>query len=842
MTAVETTPRTGTEGVAETQARLSQDLRRLVRVATFIAILTSPSVFYWFHTHEGMSVARSLVLTFFCCVAFRGIVDVLMRRAIPWPSLFGSTDKRLREEDVVNRRRAWTWSSFIRLIRRYVVLFLFVVTVVWFFRWVLGRDGTWLGLVQSFWDRVSGMGDPAMLQQLLVLPILFLANFLIFMGPLLLMGISQIKGFEPGDSEWGVKLEDVRGQAEAKEEIRRVVTLWQSGEFFERSGGKRERGLLFYGAPGTGKTMLAKAIATSFNSPFVSIPGSGFAQTFIGIDAVIVRFLARKSKKLATKWGGTCIVFIDEIDAVGMRRASLGGGGGGGTMTPPDGLMQPGFYGPYGALNPSGDLICETRAWREWLFHQRAPEPRMPYPGWYQRFANIVNQGIFPGLGGQGGGLALNQLLVTMDGIDNPPFMKRLVRGKINTFLDAVYIIPLRVGKISLRFPKARPSGAQIYFIGATNVPLGNLDPALTRPGRMGRHVHFRTPTKDDRKDIFDLYLEKVAHEPDLDTPERRDEIARITNGYSPAMIEQICSMALTNAHHEGKQQFGWEHLVDAMTVIESGSAVNVTYIEEDARSVAVHEAGHAAAAHVYRPDLESSRLSIKMRGGSLGHHQSFEKEERFGYFQSVYEGDLVHAVGAMAAETVFFGQNSDGVGGDLQSTTWKAAIMVGAAGMAPQPIDLRGKRFADETEDETRRRVVKRLEDIGLRLMNRLSGPGDPVAGVMTDPRKRAYAGQFIGQAFVTAYNLIRINKDKVEAVADAVMEQKEIYGDDLVRLLDAQNFVKPEIDWTDPVSWPPLAWYEEDQHKARPDRSSAPMNGPMMSPNPNGPTNGGF
>ena len=104
---------------------------------------------------------------------------------------------------------------------------------------------------------------------------LFLANFLIFMGPMMLMGISQIRGYEPGDAEWGVKLDDVRGQAEAKEEVRRVVTLWQSGEAFERAGGKRERGLLFLGAPGTGKTMLAKAIATGFNSPFVSIPGSG---------------------------------------------------------------------------------------------------------------------------------------------------------------------------------------------------------------------------------------------------------------------------------------------------------------------------------------------------------------------------------------------------------------------------------------------------------------------------------------------------------------------------------------------------------------------------------------
>jgi ATP-dependent Zn protease len=329
----------------------------------------------------------------------------------------------------------------------------------------------------------------------------------------------------------------------------------------------------------------------------------------------------------------------------------------------------------------------------------------------------------------------------------------------------------------------------------------------------MGRHVNFRTPTKDDRKDIFDLYLDKVAHDPELDTPARRDEIARITNGYSPAMIDQICSMALTNAHHEGKASFGWGHLVDAMVVIESGSAINVQYTEADARAVAIHEAGHAAAAHVYRPDLESSRLSIKMRGGSLGHHQFFEKEERFGQFQSTVFGDLIHTIGAMAAEFAFYGENSVGVGGDLASVTWRAAMMVGAAGMSPLPIDLQGKTFADETEDQTRERIQKRFDDIGSRLLNRTAtqATGDPTGAVLSDPRKRAFAAQFIGQAFVTAYNLILANKDKVENVANAVIERKEIYGDDLMRLLDAQHFVKPEIDWTAEETWPNLMNFSE-------------------------------
>jgi cell division protease FtsH len=340
-------------------------------------------------------------------------------------------------------------------------------------------------------------------------------------------------------------------------------------------------------------------------------------------------------------------------------------------------------------------------------------------------------------------------------------------------------------------------------------VPFERLDPALTRPGRMGRHVWFRTPTKEDRKDIFDLYLDRVSHDPDLDTPERRDEIARITNGYSPAMIEQITSMALTNAHHEGKAQFTWEHLVDAMTAVESGTAIGIRYVEHETRAVAIHEAGHAAAAHVYRPNLESSRLSIRMRGRSLGHHMAFEKEERFSEWRSEEVGDLIHTLGAMAAEMAFYGENSDGVGGDLQSVTWRAAMMVGASGMSPPRLDLGGAKVKGETEDETRERIMKRFEDIGNRLMNRTQGggfAGNPIASVLGDRYKRQFAAQFIGQAFVTAQNFIAANKDAVERIAETVIDKQEIYGDDLVRLLDAQNLTRPEIDWTKEESWPPM------------------------------------
>jgi cell division protease FtsH len=325
----------------------------------------------------------------------------------------------------------------------------------------------------------------------------------------------------------------------------------------------------------------------------------------------------------------------------------------------------------------------------------------------------------------------------------------------------------------------------------------------------MGRHVWFRTPTIEDRKDIFNLYLEKVDHEPDLDTDRRRDELARITNGYAPAMIEQVCSLALTYAHADGRQVFRWVDILEAMTTVESGTAVQIEYPPEETRSVAIHEAGHAITSHLYMKDTLSTRLSVRMRGGSLGHHQALETQERFIHRESWHFANLVWGLGAMAAEHVFYGEHASGVGGDVESVTRQAAIMVGLCGMGPNPIELNGRIGSPDEEREQRDAVLARYEDVGTQIL-RLAGGGaydqDPLAGTLRDKDKRRMIATLLGQAYVTAYMTVATNKDKVERIAEELVKRKEMYGDEVVELLDSVGLVRPQINLLETQSWPPV------------------------------------
>ena len=136
------------------------------------------------------------------------------------------------------------------------------------------------------------------------------------------MGFGRSQARSAAQDEITVRFEDVAGIGEAKEELQEVVTFLKQPETFIKLGARIPRGVLLIGPPGTGKTLLAKAIAGEAGVPFFSIAASEFVELFVGVGASRVRDLFRKAKEKAP-----CIVFIDEIDAVGRQRgAGIGGG------------------------------------------------------------------------------------------------------------------------------------------------------------------------------------------------------------------------------------------------------------------------------------------------------------------------------------------------------------------------------------------------------------------------------------------------------------------------------------------------------------------------------------
>lgn len=141
-------------------------------------------------------------------------------------------------------------------------------------------------------------------------------------GPGQAMAFGKSKALFQMEAKTGIVFDDVAGVDEAKEEFQEVVIFLKQPECFTAVGAKIPKGVLLIGPPGTGKTLLAKAIAGEANVPFFSISGSEFVEMFVGVGASRVRDLFKKAKENAP-----CIVFIDEIDAVGRQRGTGIGGG-----------------------------------------------------------------------------------------------------------------------------------------------------------------------------------------------------------------------------------------------------------------------------------------------------------------------------------------------------------------------------------------------------------------------------------------------------------------------------------------------------------------------------------
>ncbi len=200
----------------------------------------------------------------------------------------------------------------------------------------LGEDANLMTVINNSSAIIRSIDppEPSLLLSIVLafLPYIIMIGFLVFMlnrmnkggsggGPQIFnMGKSRAK--ENGENISNITFADVAGIDEAKQELKEVVDFLKEPEKFRKIGAKIPKGVLLLGEPGTGKTLLAKAVAGEAKVPFFSMSGSEFVEMFVGVGASRVRDLFNKARKNAP-----CIVFIDEIDAVGRKRGTGQGGG-----------------------------------------------------------------------------------------------------------------------------------------------------------------------------------------------------------------------------------------------------------------------------------------------------------------------------------------------------------------------------------------------------------------------------------------------------------------------------------------------------------------------------------
>jgi len=362
---------------------------------------------------------------------------------------------------------------------------------------------------------------------------------------------------------------------------------------------------------------------------------------------------------------------------------------------------------------------------------------------------------------GEGFAGVINELLIQLQSFDEPTLGDKVLGFCIDR---ANRMLPAR---FAIR--KRPPTSSNILVIGATN-RASALDPALLRPGRFDRSIHFDLPGKAGRREIIDYYLAKKAHVPELDKEERRDQLAALTLGYSPVMIEHLFDEGLVWALRAGRDSMEWADLHQAKLTEEIGLANPVEYTDEERRIIATHEAGHAVVAHLVGTDRRLEVLSIVRRRGSLGLLAHSDTEERFLRTRSELLSHIQISFGGMVAEEIWFGESGTGPGGDLTQATTTAAMMVGALGMSGSLISF----------DATGGGPL----DTGL------------VARVVGDDKSRTAVDAILNRAKGTVRELLDRNRHLVEALRDQLLEREELVGEEITAVLEEARLAATVAD----------------------------------------------
>ncbi len=445
-----------------------------------------------------------------------------------------------------------------------------------------------------------------------------------------------------------ITFSDVAGVDEAKEELGEIIDFLKDPQKFQRLGGRIPKGVLLVGPPGTGKTLLARAIAGEADVPFFNISGSDFVEMFVGVGASRVRDLFDQGKKNAP-----CIIFIDEIDAVGRHRgAGLGGG------------------------------------------HDEREQ-------------------------------TLNQLLVEMDGFE---------------------------------------SNEGVMIVAATNRP-DVLDPALLRPGRFDRQVVVSRPDLRGREGILLVHTRNIPLADDVDL----SVVARGTPGFSGADLENLVNEAALFAARRNKEAVDGQDLDDAKDKVLMGAERrSLVLSEEEKKTTAYHESGHALVARLLPGTDPIHKLTIIPRGHALGMLQQLPIDDRHTYSKDYLVNQIRVLMGGRAAEDIVFNHLTTGAGNDIEKATELARKMVCDWGMSDEIGPL---AYGSPEEQVFLGRNIAQNKNYSEQTAQSID---------------RAIR-RIVSDAFTKARELLEDNVDKLHRIAKALLEHEVLDGKQIDNLMVA-------------------------------------------------------
>ncbi|MCK4747136.1 MAG: ATP-dependent zinc metalloprotease FtsH, partial [Bacteroidales bacterium] len=452
------------------------------------------------------------------------------------------------------------------------------------------------------------------------------------------MGFGKSKAKLLTEKTGRVTFDDVAGIDEAKQELEEIVEYLKDPHKFQRLGGKIPKGCLLVGPPGTGKTLLAKAVAGEAHVPFFSMSGSDFVEMFVGVGASRVRDLFKQAKEKAP-----CIVFIDEIDAVGRARG-----------------RNPNFG--------SNDERENT----------------------------------------------LNQLLTEMDGFS---------------------------------------SNSGVIILAATN-RADVLDKALLRAGRFDRQIHVELPDLNERRAIFEVHIKPIKIDKSVDV----EFLAKQTPGFSGADIANVCNESALIAARKDKKVVQRQDFLDAVDRIIGGlEKKNKIIKEEEKRTIAFHEAGHATVSWMLEHANPLVKVTIIPRGRSLGAAWYLPEERQITTTEQMLD-EMCSTLGGRASEELTFKQISTGALNDLERVTKQAYAMISFFGMSEK---IGNRSYYDSSGQQ----------DFAFN-----KPYSEKTAETIDDEVKDLIDGQYD-----RAKEILKKNKKGLQQLAEILLEKEVIFSDDL-------------------------------------------------------------